>query len=98
MMIFLAVSLGFIAENIRESISNHELEKHYVESLINNLNEDTAYMNMAIKENKDKADSLEKLVHLAHADFSKTENLAKCITILRIELAIMHYLKEMMQR
>jgi len=76
-MIFLAVSLGFIAENIRESITAHEQEKNYVESLINNLKEDTVYMNHAISDNKGKADSLEKLFHLAHADFSKAENLAK---------------------
>ena len=48
-MIFLAVTLGFIAENIRESITNHEQEKHYVESLINDLKEDTAYYEYSYK-------------------------------------------------
>ena len=76
-MIFLAVTLGFIAENVRESISNHEQEKHYAESLINNLKEDTVYMNMAIKENIVKKDSLERLLHLASADFSKGESRMK---------------------
>ncbi len=76
-MIFLAVTLGFIAENVRENISNHEQEKHYLESLVNDLKQDTAYMNMAIRENKIKADSLQKLVTLSTADFSKTVNRAK---------------------
>lgn len=76
-MIFLAVILGFIAENVRESISNHEQEKHYVQSLINNLNEDTATMNIVLKENNTKVDSLLKLNQLANADFSKAENLIK---------------------
>jgi hypothetical protein len=36
-MIFLAVSMGFIAENVREGIGDREKERHYVESLVNNL-------------------------------------------------------------
>jgi hypothetical protein len=76
-MIFLAVTLGFIAENVRETISNHEQGKHYVESLINDLNEDTATMNIVLKENHAKVDSLLKLAQLANADFSKAENLIK---------------------
>jgi hypothetical protein len=76
-MIFLAVTLGFIAENVRESVSNHEQEKHYVESLVNNLKEDTATMNIVLKENGAKIDSLRNIVQLATADFSKAENLAK---------------------
>ena len=76
-MIFLAVTLGFIAENIRESVSNHEQEKHYVQSLINDLNEDTVTMNIVLKENKRKIDSLIQLAHLSNSDFSKAENLVK---------------------
>jgi hypothetical protein len=76
-MIFLAVSLGFIAENMRESISNHEQEKHYVQSLINDLNEDTVTMNIVLKENKRKIDSLIQLAHLSNSDFSKVENIVK---------------------
>jgi len=33
-MIFLAVSMGFIAENVREGIGDREKERHYVESLV----------------------------------------------------------------
>ncbi len=76
-MIFLAVSLGFIAENIRESITNHEQERHYIESLINDLKEDTASMHIVINENGAKMDSLVKMAKLANADFSMPYNRLK---------------------
>jgi hypothetical protein len=72
-MIFLAVTLGFIAENVRELISNHEQEKHYIESLVHDLTEDTVSMHIAVKENNEKIDSLKKLARLKKADFSKIQ-------------------------
>jgi hypothetical protein len=42
LMIFLAVSMGFIAENIREHISDGEKEKQYIESFIADVKGDTA--------------------------------------------------------
>ncbi len=42
LMIFLAVSMGFIAENIRENIVEHETEKRNMELIVNNLKDDTA--------------------------------------------------------
>src|ERR1700689_168362 len=44
LMIFLAVTLGFFAENIREGIVDHEKEHHYMESLVQDLKKDTAEM------------------------------------------------------
>lgn len=44
LMIFLAVSLGFIAENIRESISENERAKVYAVSMLKDLEEDTAQL------------------------------------------------------
>lgn len=76
-MIFLAVTLGFIAENVRESVSNHEQEKHYVESLVNNMTEDTALMHMVLMENNKKEDTLKRMITLVSADFAKTENRKK---------------------
>lgn len=40
LMIFLAVTLGFFAENIREYISNKENEKVYMESLMEDIRND----------------------------------------------------------
>ena len=39
-MIFLAVSMGFIAENIREHISDGEKEMEYMKSLVSDLQDD----------------------------------------------------------
>ncbi len=40
-MIFLAVTLGFFAETLREKITEHTLAKEYAESLVKNLEADT---------------------------------------------------------
>lgn len=42
LMIFLAVTMGFFAENIREKISDHTKEKEYMSSMIQDLQADTA--------------------------------------------------------
>jgi len=71
-MIFLAVTMGFIAENVREMISDHEKERHYVESLVNNLKDDTASFSGAIAYNVAKEDSLEKLILLSRKNLRDT--------------------------
>ena len=73
-MIFLAVTLGFIAENVREVISNHEKETAYIESFVNNLKDDTATMHIVIDENNRKNDTLHKLQALYSSDLTKAEN------------------------
>lgn len=47
-MIFLAVTLGFIAENIRESISKHQSAKSFASSMIEDLKTDTSQLNSYI--------------------------------------------------
>jgi hypothetical protein len=41
LMLFLAVTLGFFAENLRENFTDHKKEKGYVQSLVADLKEDT---------------------------------------------------------
>ncbi len=41
LMIFLAVMMGFIAENIRESITEHNRAKEYAETMVEDLSADT---------------------------------------------------------
>jgi len=36
-MVFLAVTLGFIAENIRENVSDHRKEMELIRSLVKDL-------------------------------------------------------------
>ncbi|MBS1527200.1 MAG: hypothetical protein JST19_16225 [Bacteroidetes bacterium] len=44
LMIFLAVMMGFIAENIRESITEHSRAKEYAETMVADLSSDTVFM------------------------------------------------------
>ena len=44
LMIFLAVTMGFFAENIRENVSNHEKELNYMKGFVQDLKEDTTEM------------------------------------------------------
>jgi hypothetical protein len=50
LMIFLAVSLGFIAENIREHLSDNAKEKEYIESLVEDLKIDQQILSQNIAE------------------------------------------------
>ena len=43
-MIFLAVTMGFIAENIREGVTNTKKENHYLQSLAEDIKSDTAQL------------------------------------------------------
>ena len=51
LMIFLAVTMGFFAENIREGITENAKAKEYAQSLYDDLKEDTSFLN-AIKNYK----------------------------------------------
>src|SRR5450755_1224328 len=48
LMIFLAVTMGFFAERIRESITENDKEKQYVISMLEDLKVDTANLNVGI--------------------------------------------------
>ena len=47
-MLFLAVFLGFVAENIREEVVEKHREKQFMQSLIKDLQLDTAYANRSL--------------------------------------------------
>lgn len=47
LMIFIAVSMGFIAESVREHITETKHEKEYMKSLVKDLQLDTAYINLS---------------------------------------------------
>src|SRR5580658_7941316 len=44
LMIFLAVTMGFFAESLRESLSDHSREREYMKSLVEDLASDTAQL------------------------------------------------------
>jgi hypothetical protein len=72
LMIFLAVTLGFVAENMREHLSDSAKEKEYANSLVNNLKDDTLRMHNVIEENEYKLDKLTKFMSLSHRSLSDT--------------------------
>lgn len=72
-MIFLAVMMGFIAENIRVAIDNHEHVKQLTSQLVHDLKADTAQLNkIALAETKI-AHSDEALITLLQQPFSKAD-------------------------
>ncbi len=73
-MIFLAVTMGFLAESLHESINDKEKERDYINSFIQNLKDDTVSLNNAIKENEGKISRLESFIQLSFADLSKPAN------------------------
>ena len=66
LMIFIAVTMGFFAEKIRENISDREKEKDLMQSLIIDLKEDSATIENQVKTSQQRqvySDSLIKIVH-----------------------------------
>jgi hypothetical protein len=49
-MIFLAVTMGFFAEGIRENVTDHAKENEYILSMMQDLRDDTTSMSTAVNE------------------------------------------------
>lgn len=62
LMIFLAVTMGFIAENIREKSSEHETEKKNIEIVVNNLRDDMTRLKNCIEQNNIKVKVLDSII------------------------------------
>jgi hypothetical protein len=74
LMIFLAVTMGFAAESLRENITKKEKETEYITSLKANLENDKAELNYIIKDNQKKIKGLDSLLSLAGKDMSDAAN------------------------
>ena len=70
LMIFLAVTLGFFAETIREKISENHREKDYIAGLLNNIQNDTANLNGLISRNEAELKGIDSLTNLSKNNFS----------------------------
>ena len=71
LMIFLAVTLGFFAEGLRENISNHHREKQYMQSMVNDLKKDTATIAGEISFSRYVALGLDSVKNALYQDFDK---------------------------
>jgi hypothetical protein len=63
-MIFLAVTMGFFAESIRENVSHHKREKEFMHSMVEDLKSDTANINSFTGKANQAIDEMDSLVHL----------------------------------
>src|SRR5664279_2703663 len=71
LMIFLAVTLGFFAEQIREHISEKSRAGELAEAMINDLKEDTAQFHQLIKYEKIWGEKVETLRQVLDTPFNK---------------------------
>ena len=62
-MLFLAVFLGFIAENVRETLAEKHREKEYVHSMIDDLKIDTAKMRDAFTSVSEQINGTDSLIN-----------------------------------
>ncbi|MFM7223546.1 MAG: hypothetical protein ACKO03_08990 [Bacteroidota bacterium] len=72
LMIFFAVSLGFIAENIRDTVAERNKERVLMESIVTNLKIDTAALNIVIEGNIKKNRVFDSLIVLANQNLNDT--------------------------
>jgi hypothetical protein len=70
LMIFLAVTMGFFAETIREKISETHREKDYIAGLINNAQNDTSNLNELIRENDLELKGIDSLGKISKNNFT----------------------------
>ena len=64
-MIFLAVTMGFLAESLRENMSDKEKEKEYIQSFVSNLEQDKSALQSSIVDNEKKTKGLDSLMLLS---------------------------------
>jgi hypothetical protein len=73
-MIFLAVTMGFLAESLRENLSDKEKEKEYITSFVRNLQQDTTNLRYTISDNQRKGRGLDSLIHLSFKNLGEPAN------------------------
>jgi hypothetical protein len=73
-MIFLAVTLGFIAENIREHITDKAKEKQYLTGFIRNIKDDTANLHHVIEFDRRLLKGIDSMLVLSHVNLSIDSN------------------------
>ena len=73
-MIFIAVTMGFFAESVRENITANKKENEYVRSFVNDLAKDSLALSETIQENQKKLIGLDSLLALANVDLADMGN------------------------
>jgi len=75
LMLFLAVFCGFLAENQREHLVEHQREKQYINSLLQDLKQDTATLSRNIKSREARSIFADSLIYeLSSPVSNETQN------------------------
>jgi len=74
LMIFLAVMMGFIAENIREGISEHKRAAEFAQSYYESIKKDTALLYAAIRISKHKIAACDSSVAILHLPINQQKD------------------------
>ncbi len=82
LMIFLAVTMGFFAETIREGISEHKRAAEFARSYFDDIKKDTAALNAAVNFSRMKLAGLDSALVVLHYPVEKQKD-----TILYVQLA-----------
>jgi hypothetical protein len=77
LMIFLAVTLGFFAENLREYIKDKNEITQNIKSVLSDLESDVFHFNIALDGNTYSYSISDSLVNLLHTDISNTSQIYK---------------------
>jgi hypothetical protein len=84
LMIFLAVTLGFFAENLREYIGDNKKEKEYIKGIVSDLGSDTAKLTGVIKY----YEMLIPLMDSGRKNFHKLQQRGSLSTVATIQMSI----------
>jgi hypothetical protein len=77
-MLFLAVSLGFYAENLREEIKNNEEIKTNMHTILADLNSDVTRLDSVFERNEYSCTMADSLIILLHQDKTNTGEIYYC--------------------
>ncbi|MGN6602930.1 MAG: hypothetical protein ACTHK8_10800 [Ginsengibacter sp.] len=74
LMIFLAVTMGFFAENIRESIKDKKQLHEYIGSMVNDLQSDTALYHSAVEYNLSRCRIIDSIIQALSNEDESSNN------------------------
>ncbi len=84
LMIFLAVTMGFFAENVREHIGERKKETEYIKGLVEDFETDTSRINQAIKYNEAILHIDTSFIRLLYGSKDDTANLKRIYKFLPV--------------
>jgi len=83
-MIFLAVTIGFFAENLREHLSDSNKEKEYIKSLVQDLKIDQQVLSQSTSTLQSGIDMMDSLVIILNNPLQISENTAELYYLARL--------------